>query len=615
MPTLQSLLTSLFLLPFVGIISFAQVSQEWKQTNGPEGGDVRCFVKSGNSIFAGTWWGGVYYSNNSGDTWERVISLGGGGVRAMIAFDSVIIVDAMRSEDNGKTWLPVSLPYPDVIPIYFSGDAEGLSMGTLRDGILNSLDKGKTWVLTNRPNNEVVFDKRFLQNILGVNVNAAVRFRDTLYVGTERGVYRVYDSVHTFKFRPVGLQDKNINCLFVDGSSLFVGTERSGVYVKRGFNDNWVQKNKGLINYKLKDFTNQKNTLFVASDYWGGGVSDYWGGIYRSVDNGVSWTNVGFENEYIYSVTASENAVFVTTGKNIHRSLNQGTTWSIANPNRVTKCYSAIAYDQSVLVVTDKGILRSDDNGTTWVTSYIPKNENDQVKLLLIDSVLIVSAPYGEQLRSFDKGRTWSPLNYGSGVFRLKYIHNSSTGVFASDGNIIFQSNDYGISWDTLKGPFVSFTAIDKIGNTYYVSSWSGLFESKDKGATWKTSIPYYTHGLRIAENKVFICTYGAGIWMKQNSIVSARTFNTSIVNDVEIYPNPASDEISLAIGDADGRYNIEVRIFNMYGLEMKKYVFSPNYFENYRYTISLADFANGSYFLRITSGNNIFIRQCNVVR
>jgi len=45
---------------------------QWVQTNGPYGGDVRCFAISGTNLFAGTYGGGVFLSTNNGTSWTAV---------------------------------------------------------------------------------------------------------------------------------------------------------------------------------------------------------------------------------------------------------------------------------------------------------------------------------------------------------------------------------------------------------------------------------------------------------------------------------------------------------------------------------------------------------------
>ena len=61
----------LFLILFV-LLSINSIIAQWVQTNGPFGGAVYCFAKSGTNLFAGTSGGGVFLSTNNGNIWTAV---------------------------------------------------------------------------------------------------------------------------------------------------------------------------------------------------------------------------------------------------------------------------------------------------------------------------------------------------------------------------------------------------------------------------------------------------------------------------------------------------------------------------------------------------------------
>ena len=62
-------------LSFIPIIMFATyaVVAQWTQTYGPPaGGHIFTMTTDGSNIFAGAYGGGVYYSENNGESWIRV---------------------------------------------------------------------------------------------------------------------------------------------------------------------------------------------------------------------------------------------------------------------------------------------------------------------------------------------------------------------------------------------------------------------------------------------------------------------------------------------------------------------------------------------------------------
>jgi hypothetical protein len=57
-------------LSFALICFFNTLQAQWIQTNGPYGGTIQCFAFNGNYIFAGTWGGGVFVSNDNRGNWS-----------------------------------------------------------------------------------------------------------------------------------------------------------------------------------------------------------------------------------------------------------------------------------------------------------------------------------------------------------------------------------------------------------------------------------------------------------------------------------------------------------------------------------------------------------------
>ncbi|MBK7571731.1 MAG: hypothetical protein IPI10_08945 [Bacteroidetes bacterium] len=91
------------------------INAQWVQTNGPYGGDVRCFAISGSNIFAGTIGGGVFLSTNNGNNWSPVnngltnpnvysLAISGSNVLAGTLFGLFI------SYDNGNSWTEINNP-------------------------------------------------------------------------------------------------------------------------------------------------------------------------------------------------------------------------------------------------------------------------------------------------------------------------------------------------------------------------------------------------------------------------------------------------------------------------------------------------------------------------
>src|SRR5690554_1998241 len=91
-------------------------SQDWEQTNGPFGGDIRSLTVSSNGyVFAGTKGGGVLRTTNDGEEWVKVNSgLTGMDVHALAVnsnghiFAGALDGGVFRSTNNGGSWTQVN---------------------------------------------------------------------------------------------------------------------------------------------------------------------------------------------------------------------------------------------------------------------------------------------------------------------------------------------------------------------------------------------------------------------------------------------------------------------------------------------------------------------------
>ena len=102
---------NLFLILFV-LLSINSINAQWVQTNGPFGGAVYCFAKSGTNLFAGTEGeGGVFLSTNNGNSWTAVNNgLTNQYVLALAVSETNLFAGTegggvFLSTNNGNSWI------------------------------------------------------------------------------------------------------------------------------------------------------------------------------------------------------------------------------------------------------------------------------------------------------------------------------------------------------------------------------------------------------------------------------------------------------------------------------------------------------------------------------
>ena len=142
----------------------ARGTSSWEQLPTPPAGSVRCMTRTlDGGVLAGTT-GGMYASRDEGTTWaftglpaaEALLTTRTGTVLAGTYRDGVF-----RSEDRGKSWLPVGFDRNVYIfsivqstdgAIYLSATE---SVDHEPQGVFRSRDDGRTWVPAGLAMNEV----------------------------------------------------------------------------------------------------------------------------------------------------------------------------------------------------------------------------------------------------------------------------------------------------------------------------------------------------------------------------------------------------------------------------------------------------------------------------
>ena len=137
---------------FIFVVTIA--SSQWTQTDGPYGGSVLCFAKSGSNVYAGTQGGGIFLSTNDGTSWTFIgAPFRPDSVRAIAAIDTNIFAvssarGVYRSTDSGATWIEINNGLISRSIFSLATDGSQLFAGT-DNGVFLTQDYGESWSARN----------------------------------------------------------------------------------------------------------------------------------------------------------------------------------------------------------------------------------------------------------------------------------------------------------------------------------------------------------------------------------------------------------------------------------------------------------------------------------
>lgn len=235
------------------------------------------------------------------------------------------------------------------------------------------------------------------------------------------------------------------------------------------------------------------------------------GWLYRSTDQGKSWSRVGG------TVAAIEAAVIAThptdpevawlgdSSGTIWRSENGGETWAAVSALPIAPCQITAAPDAPDVLYASfwnsgTPIYRSDDSGRSWVAL---ENGPRYGWAAAVPGGRVYAGPLMRV--SLDRGATWSPLSQGFGGYYDYGVvadPRTPTTVYVYGQNGVFRSDDGGTTWTDAStglsgsgGPNRSVSvwdfAIDPADSRrLYVmcDDWYpvvNVFRSTDRGASW----------------------------------------------------------------------------------------------------------------------------------
>ena len=171
-----------------------------------------------------------------------------------------------------------------------------------------------------------------------------------------------------------------------------------------------------LIIYSLA--INSNGDIFAGTDA---------NGLFRSTDNGNSWTNLGFTNTWIQrngiAISPSQEILIATDNKNatggVYRSSNNGNNWDTLGLTDNAEIAIALNSSGHIFVGTAaQGVYRSTDNGQNFVqinAGLDTSNGMNPISFTINTSGhIFVGTVSGGVFRSTNNGDNWVQIQSGN---------------------------------------------------------------------------------------------------------------------------------------------------------------------------------------------------------
>ncbi len=519
----------LFILVF-GMTGGADLlkSQQWTQTNGPYGGNVRTLAVSGTNLYAGTT-GGIFLSTDNGTNWTPVnTGLTRTDISALVSSGANLYAGTgngvFLSTNNGASWTAVNtgLTNPTVHALAVSGT--NLYAGT-HGGVFLSTNNGTSWTAVNSG--------------LTNSIVLALAVIDTnLFAGTyDGGVFLSTDNGTSWAAVNTGLTYLYVRAFAVSGTKLFVGTG-NGVFLSTNNGTSWTAVNTGLTNTIVYALAVSGTNLFAGT---------FGGGVFLSTNNGTSWTaaNTGLTSTLVFAFAASGTNLFAGTEAGVFLSTNNGTSWIPVNTGLASTEVRSLATKGTDLFAAAQGeAFLSTNNGTSWTAVNSGLTGSFVKSFAFSDTNLFVGTSIrtngGGVFLSTNNGTSWNPVNTGLTNTNVLSLAVSDTNLFAgTNGGGVFRSTNNGTSWTAVNTGLTNMTVstLAVSGANLYAAGTTGggVFHSTDNGESWTAVNTGLTntivYALAVSGTNLFAGTFGGGVFLSTNNGTSWTAANTGLTS------------------------------------------------------------------------------------
>ena len=426
--------------------------------------------------------------------------------------------EVYQSNDNGANWTVLSngqiyARYNEALAIkddtVFVGSEQGVFKSTIYDSNWTTINNG----LAN-------------YNVLNLSING-----NKIYAGTDNGLFVSNNNGASWTSLNNGnLSSPVITSIIFDGNDIYVSTGGKGVYVSSNNGLNWNQLNNGLSDSNIRVIAKSGNNIYAGT---------YSNGIFISTNNGASWIptssgSTGYNNP-IYAIAFSGSKIILGTNRGIYISNNNGISWAASN-NGIgnISIKSLVISGNYIFAGTYMGVYRSSNNGNSWQTANTGI-KNTSINTFSEQSNKIITLSAGAIFSSINNGQTWNQFNIpNKDVYTLAVKGNR---IYAGVGDTysggIYLSTDSCTSWVTIN---------NGIDTTYYVyligvrdslvvaATGHGIYVSLNYGNSWVyrgslTSV----NAISFHDNYIFVSTLGHGIYRSYNLGYSWNLANSGL--------------------------------------------------------------------------------------
>ncbi|NUN69917.1 MAG: T9SS type A sorting domain-containing protein [Bacteroidetes bacterium] len=485
------------------------------------------------------------------------------------------------SSDGGNSWYRAGNITEYIGDIAFAPDGTvytGMTGGNSTENayLFRSTDLGNTWTPVSTPS----------FGLSGIHVNG----KGELFLSQDQ-TYRSSDQGATWKALPVSFPNVT---QFTEGPTgeLFIsagGSAYQNLYRSQNNGFSWTHVNCGVTG--IPSVTFHADTMIVADNF-------YPAKLFRSTDNGVTFKNItgiSVLSGYVNAVLSTpQRALLAATTTGIFRSVNHGKAWTNVS-------------------TTPSGTFRQHPNGTLYAFRSFSSSG---------------------VFRSTDDGATWTEQKNGMGntiVHSLAVAPNGD--LFSGSDAGLFRSTDAGSNWvriDTQKvKPYGIYVAVNKEGTIFFGGAKSGtnsiVYRSTNAGISFTQITPEISaidnqatiRSLFTSSSGHLFAGTSMGLFRSQQKTTAVTEMSGAVPEGFRLdqnYPNPFNPVTTIRFHLAEPA-DVRLTVYDPLGREVRRLTEGRRNAGTHTVPFDAADLASGVYYYTVTAGSRSAVKRMLLVK
>jgi len=404
--------------------------------------------------------------------------------------------------------------------------------------------------------------------------------------------------------RPLLAQWTNTNLPFngdavsfaVSRTSIYVGTTGGGVFRSTDNGLSWTGVNTGLTGNWVIALSFTEANLFAGT---------YWHSVFRSTNDGFSWAGVGSGQTYsdVYALAvipndAVDTNLFAATADSLGRwygvflSTNNGDTWIDVTNELTTSCITPNCWVDAFAVsganlfagTVGRGVFLSTNNGSNW-TAVNTGLTNKYARVLAVNGANLYAGTWGDSggvFLSTNNGTAWIEISNGLSNRHIRALTVNGTNLFAG-------TEGNGVFLSTNNG-----------------TSWAEV--NTGLRSTWATALA--VSGAYLFVGTTRFDTLSGGVWRRPLSemVTSVGTPLSELPVGFSLdqnYPNPFNPSTTISFSIPLKSF-VSLELFNVLGMAMSTLISEELPAGRYSRQWNAARLPSGVYFYRLMAYSTV---------